>query len=324
MPEFGVFPMTDGVFGTTRNPWNVDRTSGGSSGGTAAAVAAAMVPVGVGNDGGGSVRIPAAACGLFGIKPGTGVVPAGVGPNDWFDMEENGPLATTVEDAALALSVMASKPGLASITAPRSLRIAVSTKSPLKGVRVSHEWKSAALESGTALSETGHEVSLIDPSYPSAAANAFLFRWLAGVARDVEELDRSKLLKRTRGHAAAGRRTRRFVKAEKRDRWRAHYLRFFDRYDVLLTPTLARTPPPAMGWKDKGWLANMRISTLYAPFCALWNMVGFPAASVPAGVSKNGLPLGVQLVGPDGAEALLLGVARQLEQARPWPRHAPI
>ncbi|HXJ66728.1 MAG TPA: amidase family protein, partial [Actinomycetota bacterium] len=140
LPELGVWGTTEDVWGVARNPWDLDRTPGGSSGGSAAAVAAAMVPVAHGNDGLGSIRIPAACCGLFGIKPGVGVVPSGVGRTSWRGLAENGPLATTVDDAALVLSVMAGDPSIATVEPPANkLRIAVSTKVPLVGLKVEPE-----------------------------------------------------------------------------------------------------------------------------------------------------------------------------------------
>src|SRR5205085_11540834 len=139
--------------------WNLERSPGGSSGGTAAAVSTAMVPAGHGNDGLGSIRIPSACCGLFGIKPGLGTVPAGIGPNDWYGFAENGPLATTVDDAALLLSVMAARPELRETKLlDRPLRIAVSVKSPALGVRVDPEWKSATRATGELLAGAGHDV----------------------------------------------------------------------------------------------------------------------------------------------------------------------
>src|SRR5436190_23034651 len=122
MPELGLWALTDDDSAITRNPWRTDRTPGGSSGGAAAAVAAGLVPIAHGNDGLGSVRIPAACCGLVGIKPGRGVVPAGIGANDWFGLAEHGILATTVADAALLLSVFADRPELATVAAPEALR----------------------------------------------------------------------------------------------------------------------------------------------------------------------------------------------------------
>jgi amidase len=159
VPELCVFGATDSVFGVTRNPWDPSRTSGGSSGGSAAAVAGGTVAVASGNDGMGSIRIPAACCGLFGIKPGHGVVPADLGNGSWFGMAENGPLATTVADAALVLSVLAGRPELADVGQPATpLRIAVSTRSPVVGTRVDPAYVDAALRTGDALSGAGHTV----------------------------------------------------------------------------------------------------------------------------------------------------------------------
>ncbi|MEK9664177.1 MAG: amidase, partial [Candidatus Nanopelagicales bacterium] len=135
VPELCVFGATDSVYGVTRNPWDLTRTPGGSSGGSAAAVASGMVPIAHGNDGMGSVRIPAACTGLVGIKPGLGTVPAHLGENDWFSMSENGALATTPEDAALLLSVMADDPRLAEVApVSKRLRVGVSMAPPVAGV----------------------------------------------------------------------------------------------------------------------------------------------------------------------------------------------
>src|SRR6476619_7478170 len=137
VPELCVFGATDSAFGVTRNPWDLGRTPGGSSGGSAAAVAAGMVPAAHGNDGMGSIRIPAACCGLVGIKAGLGVVPSGLGPTDWHAMAENGPLTTTVADAALMLSVLASRPELAAVTPQTApLRIGLALAPPVQGVRL--------------------------------------------------------------------------------------------------------------------------------------------------------------------------------------------
>ncbi|MGZ4205345.1 MAG: amidase [Actinomycetota bacterium] len=325
IPELAIWPTTDGPFGTARNPWNTQRTPGGSSGGAGAALASAMVPLAQGNDGGGSIRIPSAACGLFGLKPGPGVVPGLEPPGDWHGMAENGPMATTVDDAALLLSVMAGQPSLASVEVPaRALRIAVDVRSPLAGVSIQKEWKAAARDAGALLEQAGHTVSYTGPRYPTKAANAFLARWFVGVAEDAEaHTDPSKLQRRTRGHVRAGRFFGARLKEGTQDRWRAHYERFFSDFDLLVSPGLARTPPKAEGWSTRGWLINLLAATRYAPMSALWNLVGFPAASIPLGIGPNGMPLGVQIVAPRGGEALLLSVAKQLEQVNPWQRHAP-
>jgi amidase len=145
MPELAVWAFTDGRFGMARNPWDLSRTCGGSSGGSAAAVAAALVPLAHGNDGLGSIRVPAAACGLVGVKPGFGVVPAGPGADVWCSMGENGPIATTVADAALGLSVMAGNPALARVDRPPGgVRIALVTGAPVPGSRVNRHWAGAA------------------------------------------------------------------------------------------------------------------------------------------------------------------------------------
>src|SRR3954451_16655951 len=151
VPELCVFGATDSPFGVTRNPWQRDRTAGGSSGGSAAAVAAGMVPVAHGNDGMGSVRIPASCCGLVGIKPGAGAVPADLGANDWYGLAENGALATTVADAALLLSVLADRPELRAVASVRALRVVVTTNSPLVGLPVDKEYVAAARRAGDLL-----------------------------------------------------------------------------------------------------------------------------------------------------------------------------
>lgn len=324
IPELGVWPMTDGPLGVTCNPWRHDRVPGGSSGGSAAAVAAGMVPVAIGNDGLGSLRIPAACCGLVTIKPGEGVVPADIGRNSWFSMAENGPLATTVEDAALLYAVLAGQEPGTPLPQDR-LRIALSTRSPAAGVRVDPAWARATEETAELLRGAGHVVERADPSYPLRFVPAIFAHWMGGGATDAEGLDRSKLDPRTRVWAAMGRRLLRLgaVKREQRAGWRDVQLGFFRRFELLLTPTLATIPPPLDDWRHKGWLANVVAATRFAPFPGAWNFAGFPAAAVPAGMHPEGLPLSVQLVGAPGAEHAILGVAAELERLRPWPRHAP-
>ena len=327
VPELCVFGATDSVFGITRNPWDPSRTPGGSSGGSAAAVAAGMVPVAHGNDGMGSIRIPAACCGLVGLKPGHGVVPSGLGPTDWHAMAENGPLATTVADAALVLSVLASRPELAVVTPQTaSLRIGLALAPPVQGVRLDAEHRRATEETAEALREAGHTVEALRVPTPTWAALAALERWFAGTLDDAELLDRATLERRVRVHAGLGARSRRFIDNKQRQRVRDLLAAtVFDRIDVLLTPTLARPPIAALRWGQKGWLANMLANTRYAPYPAVWNLAGYPAAAVPAGVHRGtGTPLSVQLVTtPDGGESRLLSLAGQLEELRPWQRLAP-
>ncbi|MFF5979697.1 amidase [Streptomyces olindensis] len=323
VPELCVFGTTDGVLGTSRNPWDPARSAGGSSGGSAAAVAAGMVPIALGNDGMGSLRIPAANCGLVTIKPGSGVVPAGEG-STWFGMAEHGPLATTVEDARLMLAVLAD-----ATPAPRSepgtLRVAVSLRSPLAGVTISRPYATAAREAAGALMRAGHQVRRADPPYPLSLATTSLTHWTAGTAADAQGLDPRLLTRRTRVHARVGRPFLAAVSSGSgRERLRRRLEPFFTEYDVLLTPALARRSPKAGPWHERGWLSNVLANTNYSPLTPAWNLTGWPAMAVPCGTLPSGAPCSVQLVGRPGSESQLLDVAAQLEERNPWRRTAPV
>jgi len=325
LPELAVFGTTDSAYGITRNPWHPDHTPGGSSGGSAAAVAAGLVPLAHANDGMGSIRIPAACCGLVGLKPGHGLVPAGIGTDEWGGLAENGPLATTVADAALMLSVLAGRPDLAQPVEPGRLRIAMSVKVPATGIPLNRHWQAATVKTADLLRGAGHQVRDADPPYGQLLALSELARWTTGTAADADAvLDYRMLARRTRRHAALGRVLRRagLPRESGRRQWRAKADGFFTDFDVLITPTLAQPPVLAKAWAGRGWAANLISNLRYAPFAAPWNLAGWPAMNVPAGLDPHGLPLGVQLVGRPGSEAMLLGLAAQLEQLRPWPRTA--
>jgi amidase len=326
VPELCVFATTDSAFGITRNPWDLARTPGGSSGGSAAAVAAGLVPVAHGADGMGSIRIPAACCGLVGIKPGSGVVPAHLGPNDWYGMAENGPLATTVADAALVLSVMADNPELANVGEPdRALRIGVSTKPPINGVRPDIEHLRAVVRTVRLLEGAGHHVERVDPPYPKNPLPV-LARWFGGASFDADGLDHSQLDRAVRAHVALGDRARahNLVKDSDRDGFRARLAEYFANLDLLIMPILASSPVEAARWGQRSWPRVFAANARYAPYSAPWNHAGYPAVSVPAGLHPStGTPLAVQLVAPDGGEQLLIGVAALLERLAPWPRVAP-
>ncbi|MER6674125.1 amidase [Streptomyces sp. NPDC000983] len=323
VPELCVFGTTDGVHGTARNPWDTSRSAGGSSGGSAAAVAAGLVPLALGNDGMGSLRIPAANCGLVTLKPGHGVVPAGIGEGDWFGMSENGPLATTVEDARLMLSVLADTELPA--PPPGGLRVAVSLRSPIAGTPVSGPYRAAARETAGLLIKAGHRVRRADPPYPLSLGPTSLVHWTAGTAVDARGLDRRSLHRRTRVHAAIGRRSEgRAGRGAAREELRRRLGPFFEEYDVLVTPALARRSPEAAPWHERGWLRNLLANTSYSPFTPPWNLTGWPAMAVPAGTLPSGAPRAVQLVGRPGSESVLLELAGQLERLRPWRRTAPL
>jgi amidase len=324
LPELGIYPFTDSAFGIARNPWDRRRTAGGSSGGAAAAVASAMVPAAQGNDGLGSVRIPAAACGLFGIKPGAGVVPAQIGADSWGGLAENGPLATTVADAALMLEVMAGAEF--SLAEPSGLRIAVSVKPPGPGIMVHRSFAAAVRECGDLLGTLGYTVASEDPPYPRWSVPAAIERWFTVPVADAKPyLAGPGLESRTRRHVRAGQVMLRLHPPREgdRERLRAALRPFFDRHDVLIMPALARPCPAARRWGEASWLRSVVTSLTYAPMTAVWNLAGFPAAAVPADPAAGGLPGSVQLVAAPGRESVLLALAAHLERTRGWPRHAP-
>ena len=328
MPEMGLWAVTDAPDAATRNPWDVTRTPGGSSGGAAAAVAAGLVPIAHGNDGLGSIRIPAACCGLVGLKPGRGVLPSQLGVDSWFGLTEHGMLATTVADAALGFSVLAGRPP-AKLVEPQRLRVAVSLRSPVAGVRLDGPNRAAVSTAAKLLVTAGHDAITADPVYPAKLAVAGLATWLAAPYREADAtgIDLASLQPRTRRHIRAGRMAwkRGLVRETDRTAFRERSVGFFtDRsVDLLLTPALASTPPRADGWTGRSWRANLLASMRFAPYAAPWNIAGLPSIVVPVGVRPDGLPLAVQLTGPPGSELLLLAVAGQFEMANPWQRHAP-
>ncbi|MEU8934093.1 amidase family protein [Streptomyces sp. NPDC048409] len=324
VPELCVFGTTDGIHGISRNPWDTRRSAGGSSGGSAAAVAAGLTPIALGNDGMGSLRIPAANCGLVTIKPGFGVVPAGIGHGDWFGMSENGPLATSVEDVRLMLAVLAGTE-FEDTARDGALRIAVSRRSPLIGTTVTRPYTNAVAEAAGLLAGAGHRVRRAEPPYPASIGVTALRHWTAGTAVDAAGLDPALLTRRTRVHAAIGRRFLSGVRtSDSRDRLRERLTPFFTEYDVLLTPALARRAPRAAAWHERGWLSNALAGSNYSPLTPAWNLTGWPAMSVPFGMLPSGTPCAVQLVGRPGSEGTLLAVARTLETLRPWQRTAPV
>jgi amidase len=328
MPELGLWAVTDDAEAATHNPWNLDRTPGGSSGGSAAAVAAGLVPIAQGNDGLGSLRIPAACCGLVGLKPGPGVVPADLG-DTWFGLVENGVLATTVADAALGFSVLAGRRP-APLSEPERLRVGVSLRPPAAGVRLDQPNRSAVATAARLLVNAGHDTVTANPAYPARLQLLATAMWVAAAYREAEAAgyDLATLQPRTRHHVRLGGVAwrRGWVHENQRDPWRQQSVRFFadHRIDVLLTPALATAPPPAEGHAAARWRRNMITNVGYAPYAAPWNLAGLPALVVPVGTRPDGMPLAVQLVGPPDSELRLLAVAGQLERANPWQRLAMV
>jgi amidase len=330
-PELTIFPWTaSDATGVTRNPWNLERTPGGSSGGSAAAVAAGMVPCATGSDGGGSIRIPAACCGLVGMKPSRDRVPLAPATEHWLGLTVYGGLARTTLDSALLLDVMAGTDSYveAARTPPGRLRIAASRKIP-RGLiaSVADDQRGAWEQTARRLAELGHDVIDRDPAYGNVGME-FTQTWLRGIYEDTLEVpDPSKLERTTRRMASAGRvlvpdrRARRL--RETRARTTARILSLWDEVDVLLTPGLASTAIAAEGGYGSGALAAFNKSARFTPWTPPFNFTGQPAVTVPAGIAADGLPLSVQLVGRVGAEDVLYSLAAQLEEAAPWSDRRP-
>ena len=336
MPEFGQWPFTESKAGScTRNPWDLSRTPGGSSGGTAVAVAAGMVPVGIGGDGGGSIRIPSACCGLFGLKPSRGRTSTAPVEQLWWALGTAGPLARTVLDSALVYDAVrgnvasdrftAPDPATSFVEAARAepgrLRIGWSTKPVSKGVRPHREHVEAVRATARLLEDLGHEVREVDPHYPDPTP-AFVPQFLAGVRAEADAVEhRDRLEPRTQEVYRLGAWVRPAVvrwalRAGERLATKAD--RIFSDVDVLLTPTIAPRPRKVGALNRGGAVVLAARSTPMIAYTALWNVTGHPAASVPAGTGSDGLPLAVQLVGRRLDEATLLSLGAQLERARPW------
>ena len=255
-----------------------------------------MVPIAHGTDGLGSVRIPAAVCGLFGLKPGPGVVPAQIGADSWGGLLENGPLATTVADAALMLEVMAGTPF--ALAEPPPLRIAASVRPAGQGVVVHRSFRAAVRECAGLLASLGHTVAADDPAYPLWATPALIASWFASPVGDAAPyLAGSGLERRTRRQVRAGQLVRRVRPPGDgdRDQLRAALLPFFDRHDVLVMPSLAWPCPPARRWGERSWLRSVVAALRFAPMTGVMEhgrlsgrQRAVPARPLPAGIGPAG------------------------------------
>ena len=328
LPELALWPFTEtAVFGATRNPWSTDRTPGGSSGGSAAAVAAGMVAAATASDGGGSIRIPAACCGLVGLKPQRGRVPLGASADTdeehWHGLSVAGALTRTVADTALLLDVLSAGSLAVDVTAdPGPLRVAWSVKGavPTPVDPAVRRGLDTVLE---ALRGMGHAVSESAPSY-AGIQESFLVRYASGVRDDLVRLvDPAATENRTRAVAALGRRMPTALLARARrlgDEAAERLSRLPGDADLLVVPTIPH-PPLAVGALTG--LRTLALAGRVTPFTAPWNVTGQPALSLPAGLTPDGLPVAVQLVGRPGEEALLLQVAARLEAVLRWPDRRP-
>ncbi|MCG8927166.1 amidase family protein [Lentzea sp. CC55] len=343
MPELGLWPHTESSWaGPTRNPWSLTHSPGGSSGGSAAAVAAGLAAAAIGTDGAGSLRIPAAVTGLFALKPQRGRVSLAPEPQMLGGLVVAGPLTRTVGDWALvADQIHGAAPGDAHVahpprtsfteaarTDPGRLRIGVSLRPWGPGIPIADEVRDAVQDTAALLTDLGHDVVRLDPPMRDLAASTqFALRYLhnAHLARAGLELP-DLVEARTRTAAELGRRVPRGLV-----RWAtgsdtaltAYANRVFTSVDVLLTPALTRPPIRVGEWDGRDVVTALLAAARYTTFLPLWNIVGNPAASVPAGRTSSGLPLAVQLVGRQHDECTLLSVSAQLERARPWADRTP-
>lgn len=373
-PEFGLYPYTEPeVFGATRNPWDLNRTPGGSSGGSGAAVAARMVPMASGGDGGGSIRIPASCCGVFGFKPTRGRTPTGPDHGEvWRGFALEHVITRSVRDSAAMLDATAgadvgapyvlpppARPWLDEVTtAPGRLRIAF-TAHPLFGRAPAHaDCTQGMATTARLLEQLGHELTEAVPEVDSeACAVAFMTIVAAEARADIESAARMAQRKPALADFEAatyalGLLGKAMGASEYANAARLLQLtarsvgRFFERYDVLLTPTLAQPPVaigalqptaaeravlPLIGRLNAGWLLNalgivkpIAAKTFdFTPYTPLFNVTGQPAMSVPLYWNDVGLPIGMHFVGRFGDEATLFRLAGQLEQAQPWFDRAP-
>jgi amidase len=351
LPEMGILPTTESRrFGATHNPWDLDRTPGGSSGGSAAAVAAGMVPVAHGNDGGGSTRIPAACCGLVGLKGSRGRVSLGPHVGDSL-LVSDGVLTRTVADTADCLDILAGyEPGdttwapdpdepfaTAVEREPGKLRVGLALDPPLEGSTLDPVCEHAARDAAELLASLGHDVSEISPPWsdqevlsdftrafgPMVSMTTVVGGELRGrqaTEADVEPLT-WLMYERARSQSTLD-----FLAAEGRIKALARKIvGYLDNYDLVLTPALARPPIPIGEVHGRGpdpWDHYQR-SGHFTPYTAIFNVTGLPAIALPLYQTDDGLPLAVQLAARPLREDVLLSVASQLEHALPWSERTP-
>src|SRR5215211_7940158 len=343
LPELAFAGFTESpTWGVTRNPWNTERVPGGSSGGSGAAVAASLAAAATASDGAGSIRIPAACCGIFGLKPHRGRISLAPDAEHWHGLSVYGCVSRTVLDTALFLDVTAGaternahrapppdRPFAESARrAPGKLRIALSTK-PLRALVppiVEDRVRRAVADAGDVLRSLGHQVAEADPSF-GAMGNHVTALYFTGIRADAVRLSHPERLGRQIKDIARVARLYPDLAVRRARRLQPHYAervnRLFDDHDVLVTPTINTSPVEVGRWQGMGGFRCSVSMARYYTFLGPWNYVGNPAASVPFGFDEDRLPLSVQLIGRPNDEATLLSVAAQLEAERPWADRRP-
>jgi amidase len=343
LPEMAICGFTESAtYGVTRNPWNLQHTPGGSSGGSAAAVAAGLAPIASAGDGAGSIRIPAASCGLFGLKPSRGRVSLAPELEGWNGLAVLGCLSRNVIDTALWLDVVSGgsrepeappppeRPFVESAKSPPGkLRVAYSTLAPRAATppTVSGDAKRAVADAADLMRSLGHEVAQRDPDW-GGIGNNITARFLGGVAETVAEVPHpERLERRTRGFGRLGsllpRRLYERAIGEGRAADAARVNAIFETCDVLITPVMGGSALPVRRWEGQGALRTVIGMSRFYPYCVPWNHLGNPAMSIPFGFDAKGLPLAFQVIGRPGDEATLISLAAQLEAERPWTDKRP-
>jgi len=340
-PTFGWIGATHNlVFGITRNPWNLERTPGGSSGGASAAAAAGLGPLHIGTDGGGSIRIPASCAGIFGHKPSYGRIPTHPASGAW-SLSHIGPLTRTVADAALMLTVCAGPDERDQYSLPAAGEDYLkSMRGGVKGLRVAYtddlgfveavdpEVRASCAKAARAFRELGCKVDEVKPGWPSPR-EAWGEIFCGGIAtRMASYVDRPsdiepgllRIIETTLKNPPS-----KYVQAWfDRLAWWQHPRAFFEKYDLLLTPTIA-CPPFKVGLDNPTEIAGKPVEAYaWIPFTYPFNVTGQPAASVPCGFTKDGLPIGLQIVGRRFDDSTVLRAAAAFERARPWAQHRPV
>ncbi|MDX6617287.1 MAG: amidase [Solirubrobacterales bacterium] len=345
LPELAIVGFTETpTWGITRNPWDTNRTTGGSSGGSAAAVAAGLVGAAHASDGAGSIRIPAANNGLFGLKPQRDRVTIGPETEHWHGMSVFGFVTRSVLDTALLLDIATSgeqmptappppeRPFAGAAGAdPGRLRIAYSAK-PIRGVlppRLTDDVKRAFSEMIELLSSLGHETSEVKIDFGQTMGNRIIARYLGGIRDEEANVpNKERLEPRTRGFARLGKMlvSKGALAKARGPGAEADLLRLdklYENHDVLLTPVTGEPPVEIGNWDGKGALRTLLGMSRTYPYTPVWNHTGQPAASVPAGFSDGGLPIGVMLIGRTNDESTLLSLAGQIEAERRWADRRP-
>jgi amidase len=346
-PEFGLPSYTESLIGPpARNPWNTALGAGGSSGGAAVAVAAGLLPVAPGSDGGGSIRIPAAACGLVGLKPSRGRIPSGSGLASLAGLVVSGPIARTVSDAALLLDALVdggtydfatSAPGWdggaylnAAVRGEGRFQLGVMTTSVWDNdyeISIAPEAHDALRIATEHLSAIGHGIDEVSLEADATYAPAFRTIWQAGAATipvDGDELEKLEPLTRWLVENGRALSARQLAEAMSQlTAFERSLIRQLSSFDAVLTPALALTPRP-IGWYDSvDGEHNFAQQVQYTPFTSFVNVSGLPAITLPVHQTADGIPMGVQLIGRPGGEHVLLAIGTQLERRLRWQRRHP-